>query len=389
MRTPILIAVLILCLAGQAAAQKDSIGKKKIYKAWLNLNKEPSKQKGVLYEIRDSSVVLSDSKHKADYHTGNFKITSIDAGAIDKIKLRSKGRVNRSALIGFGAGFVAGGLAGALMMGSLSQQESTAGFIFVASWAGALGAAIGAIIGSIKISIPIGGDLIRFNASKKMLNSYAMLNNQAIINSPGLTSLSGYFSRLGLTVKDTDGNVYHTLALAGQVWLEGDLRVTHYCNGDVIPLVNNKEVWKNTVSGASCQYGNDSAKTEPENMLYNLDAVSDHRGLCPKNWHIPSYEEWSSLVVCLGGGPSAGKKLTEPVPAVNGSLSDDPFALPGRFRYANGEYSSSKGLSYQWWSSTPADSLTGKAFYMGNADGGIMFTNTDKRSGLPVRCLRD
>jgi len=35
MRTTLLIAALILCMAGPAAAQKDSILKKKLYKTWL------------------------------------------------------------------------------------------------------------------------------------------------------------------------------------------------------------------------------------------------------------------------------------------------------------------------------------------------------------------
>ncbi|MCX6285162.1 MAG: hypothetical protein NTW31_13115 [Bacteroidetes bacterium] len=77
MRTTLLIAVLILCLAGPAAAQKDSISKKKLYKAWLKLNTEPSRQKGVLFEIKESSVVLSDAQKHADYIDGKFTVSNL------------------------------------------------------------------------------------------------------------------------------------------------------------------------------------------------------------------------------------------------------------------------------------------------------------------------
>ena len=90
MRTTLLIAVLILCLAGSAAAQKDSIWKKKLYKAWLKLNKEPSRQKGVLYEIQDSLVVLSNAINIPDYIDGNFNVSQFKVSSIEKIKIRRK-----------------------------------------------------------------------------------------------------------------------------------------------------------------------------------------------------------------------------------------------------------------------------------------------------------
>ena len=381
MRTTILLAVIFIFLVGSSAAQQDTIWKKKLYKTWLKLNKERVEQKGVLYEIQDSSVLLSDAKHNADYLDGKYKVSKVDVSSIENIRIRRVRRVENASLIGFLTGFVAGGLTAAIIAASTSTNAAGA-IVMLGAWTAGLGAAIGAVIGSVKISIPINGSQAMFDKNRKKLRTYAIKSQQIPIP-------QAYFTRLQGSVTDADGNMYQTFVLAGQVWMAGDLRVSHFRNGESIMKENSKRDWEGIAAGASSDYPDDSATGKKPGLLYNWNAVIDSRGLCPQGWHVPSLSEWSSLVVCLGGQSEAGKKLTEPVPAVSGSLSDDPFALPERFRYANGEFSSAKGLSYQWWSSTSADSLKAKAIFLGNADGGIMFSDTDKHSGLPVKCLRD
>jgi len=377
MRTIILIAVVIFCLASPAAAQKDSVSKKKIYKTWLLLNRDQGKIKGILYDIKDSSILLSDSKYPADYRKGNFKVYEYQVSSINTIKIRRMRNINKGALLGMAAGFVAGVVTGALL-----SEGNTGAALWAGSWGLGLGAAVGAAIGSVKISIPVHGDHAKFTRNLKKLKACAY--QRQYIPLP-----KAHFTRLHSIVKDTDGTVYTTLTLAGQVWMAGNLRVTRYRNGDVIPGLNNNKDWEQARGGADCRFMNDSLVTGASGLLYNWNAVTDSRGLCPRGWHVPSITEWSSLVACLGGESEAGKTLSESIPAVTGNLSEDPFALPVGFRFPGGDFSSRKGMSYEWWSSTTADSLTGKAFYMGNADGGIMFTNTGKHAGLPVRCLRD
>ncbi|MEI8005499.1 MAG: fibrobacter succinogenes major paralogous domain-containing protein [Bacteroidota bacterium] len=377
----LLIALVLFCTTPPVMAQKDSVSKKKIYKTWVKLTNGQGTKKGVIYEIRDSSVLISDSREKKDYYKGNFRTSKIDVSSIDKIKIRRVRRTENGALIGTLTGLAAGIIVGGLLT-SASGNTTAGGYVLFGIWGAGAGAIIGAGLGSMKICIPIHGKQASYNSNMKKLKSYAIMNQN-------IPAKQVHFTRLHDNIADTDRNIYHTLAISGQVWMEGNLKVTHYRNGDLIPVLNNKESWANTASAASCHYGNDSTRIKTEDKLYNLDAVNDRRGICPKGWHVPTYGEWSSLVHCLGEGSEAGKKLTDPIPAVSGSRSDEPFALPGCFRFPGGDYSSERGRSYQWWSSTPVDSLTGKAFYMGNADGGIIFTNTDKHAGLPVKCLRD
>ena len=150
------------------------------------------------------------------------------------------------------------------------------------------------------------------------------------------------FSKLGAIVLDIDGNVYHTMALRGQVWMAENLMVTRFRDGSEIPDLTND------VPGSG--------------RLYNWAAVNDSKNLCPTGWHVPSLDEWAYLFKSLGKHRPA-RKL---------------------------EYGfSSKGKVSQWWSSTEQDTLHAQSLYLNNQTIGIMFTSSAKTSGLSVRCIRD
>jgi uncharacterized protein (TIGR02145 family) len=68
-------------------------------------------------------------------------------------------------------------------------------------------------------------------------------------------SSEGWTSRE--TVKDYDGNVYHTIQIGDQIWLKENLAVTHYKNGNIIPEVTDATSWEALTTGALCAYDND------------------------------------------------------------------------------------------------------------------------------------
>ena len=51
--------------------------KPKIYKTWISLNAAPFDVKGVLYEVKDSSVSVSNSLVVLDYSTDNFNVVDL------------------------------------------------------------------------------------------------------------------------------------------------------------------------------------------------------------------------------------------------------------------------------------------------------------------------
>jgi uncharacterized protein (TIGR02145 family) len=126
------------------------------------------------------------------------------------------------------------------------------------------------------------------------------------------------------TVTDIDGNVYQTVTIGSQVWTAENLRVTHYNNGDSIPIVVPDTLnWTGITTGLSCVFNNDTNNIAPYGRLYNWYATIDSRNLAPTEWHVPSDSDWVQLEVFLGmpvdlvwgtgyrGGSPVGAKLKE------------------------------------------------------------------------------
>lgn len=106
-----------------------------------------------------------------------------------------------------------------------------------------------------------------------------------------------------------DGHTYQTVVIGSQEWFAENLRTTVYANGDPIPnLIDCNEISSNT-SGAWMHYMHNVQLDNPFGKLYNYLAVSDVRTVCPTGWHIPSDNEWYTLIDFLGGASVAGGKM--------------------------------------------------------------------------------
>jgi len=105
-------------------------------------------------------------------------------------------------------------------------------------------------------------------------------------------------------VADFDGNLYHTVTIGSQTWLQENFKGTHYANGDAIANVTNLNSWSNLTTGAYCWYNNDLKIGEVYGGLYNWYVGVDPRGLIV-GWHTPSNDDWSKLVLYLDGNKPA------------------------------------------------------------------------------------
>src|SRR5450759_4787246 len=112
------------------------------------------------------------------------------------------------------------------------------------------------------------------------------------------------------TVKDIDGNVYKTVTIGKQVWMVENLKTTKYNDGITIPLVIDNTAWTDLITPKYSWFNNDIANKEVYGALYNWYTVNTNK-LCPKGWHIPTDEEWTTLTTYLGGEGVAGGKLKE------------------------------------------------------------------------------
>ncbi|MBK7211955.1 MAG: fibrobacter succinogenes major paralogous domain-containing protein [Bacteroidales bacterium] len=194
--------------------------------------------------------------------------------------------------------------------------------------------------------------------------------------------------------KDIDGNVYKTVQIGDQVWMAENLKVAHYRNGDPIEYFSGGENWTNCKTGACCNYNNHPGNDVTFGKLYNGLAVADSRNIAPEGWHIPSTEEWETLINYAGGYSLAGGKL-KAVDHISwikpnvGATDEFGFSgLPGGyctfFSFFYEEYYS--GL---WWSSTISKENFLDGFLVSNNSERIMHSNWYDKYGLSVRCVKD
>jgi len=187
---------------------------------------------------------------------------------------------------------------------------------------------------------------------------------------------------------------YETVEIGTQIWFKRNLNYN--------------------VSGSLC-YNNEPTNCDKYGKLYNwatamgLDATcnsstcashvqTNHKGICPQGWHIPSYDEWTTL---MNFAEYADKKLraTSGWDQYNGfpPVGTDDYgfsALPGG--YSRGGF---KGVGYAslWWTSeenkdSGANFACGLGLDLnpanGDTGGGIVICE-DKTNLYSVRCLKD
>lgn len=200
---------------------------------------------------------------------------------------------------------------------------------------------------------------------------------------------------LGNNAIDFDNNLYPIINIGTQNWLQTNLNVSHYRNGDPIPQVTDPTEWYNLTTGAWCYYNNDSATyASLYGKIYNWYAVADPRGLAPQGWHIPDTIEWNTLQDFLGGELIAGDKLKDTTIWVNNGIgvmatnSSGFTALPGGYRDFPGPFNDVTRYT-SWWSSNSDG--PGYAWYRALLDNcSCLYKYWDSnRTGFSVRCIKD
>ena len=111
------------------------------------------------------------------------------------------------------------------------------------------------------------------------------------------------------TVIDVENNVYNTVIIGTQTWMQENLKTTKYRNGTAIPNITDDTAWTTQTTGAYCWYNNDIANKTNYGAFYNYYTVVDSRNLCPTGWHVPTDAEWTILTTYLGGASIAGIKM--------------------------------------------------------------------------------
>jgi len=215
----------------------------------------------------------------------------------------------------------------------------------------------------------------------------------------------------GTMTDERDGKVYRTVKIGDQVWMAENLNFDPGQGGsgedkydwswcyDNEPkncdVVGRYYTWAAAID--SVKLANDV--DNPQDCGYGTECgfTGSVQGICPNGWHLPSEEEWWSLVVAVDADitefsntNAAGKALKSQSGWRSRGNGTDAFgfsALPTGVRYYNGTFKHQGDYAYFWSSSGPAS----YAYYMYlRYDCKFAGMNYNfKYYAKSVRCLKD
>ena len=201
----------------------------------------------------------------------------------------------------------------------------------------------------------------------------------------------------GTFTDDRDGNKYKWVRIGGKIWMAENLRATKYRNGDNIGTTTPPTL---SISGETTPkyqwaYDGNKSNVATYGRLYTWYAITDNRNVCPSGWHIPTDDEWITLINFLGGHIIAGGILKEAgithwkSPNTEATNEKGFTALPGGSRYIDGYFFSIGDYGY-WWSSTEGLSTScGFSHRLDYNNTNVTRYNAYKAEGYSVRCIKD
>jgi len=203
------------------------------------------------------------------------------------------------------------------------------------------------------------------------------------------------------TVKDKDGNTYHTVKIGTQIWMVENMKTTKYNDGTAIPEVIDNATWQFLKTGAYCNYNNDASNGIQYGKLYNWYAVNTGK-LAPKGWHIPTDAEWTILDNYVNSTSSnVAKALAATINwssnTGTGTIGNDLTknnssgftALPGGCRSHNGGIFEDIGDAGSWWSTTELSISIAWSRNLFSTKDYLDHATYYKNRGYSVRCVKD
>jgi len=161
-----------------------------------------------------------------------------------------------------------------------------------------------------------------------------------------------------------DNKVYKTVAIGKQIWMAQNL---------------------NYGASFSMCYNDSIAYCEKYGRLYNYKSALT---ACPSGWHLPSKEEWQTLVDFAGGNKTAGSTLKSSIGWNMNANGTDKYgfaAMPGGLGFSDVEFNGAS-LHSIWWSASEdnADIAHTQQMYEDALQNGGY-----KRSLFSVRCVKN
>jgi len=187
-----------------------------------------------------------------------------------------------------------------------------------------------------------------------------------------------------------------------------NLKVTHYNDGSEISYPSGED-FGSLDEGQYAVYDNDPANADIYGNLYNWAVVDDDRGVCPAGWHVPSVEEFSTLILyhdeeaTMNGWGFPNSDIAGGTMKSTGTIEDGD----GLWYAPNGGATNERGFTAfpagicQWdscnsigeigsfWSSSEYSSNAWYLFLYYNHSSAFLGPWGFKTLGYSIRCLQD
>jgi uncharacterized protein (TIGR02145 family) len=206
----------------------------------------------------------------------------------------------------------------------------------------------------------------------------------------------------GSLTDERDGKTYKTVKIGEQVWMAENLNYAYLQPTE-------------TMDSSSFCYKDNASNCDKFGRLYLWSAIIDStrlatdannpkdcgfqkecdlgkiQGICPDGWHIPTNDEFKTLMAAVGGDSIACKMLKSTSGWSNYGSGTDPFgftALPGNIRFNDGTFNYENEYA-QFWSTREFSKLYGNTLYLFTNNKNAYISVTQKNHAVSLRCIKD
>lgn len=238
--------------------------------------------------------------------------------------------------------------------------------------------------------------------SSSVVSSSSVASSSSIAMAAPCKTESEDNCEYGTLTDNRDGQTYKTVKIGNQIWMAENLNYAYlqptasldsssFCYNDSAEYcakygrlytwaaaMDSVGTW--STNGKGCGNGKTCLPTYPV------------RGVCPEGWHLPTQEEFETLINAVGGQSKAGKMLRFTSGWNSNGNGTDAYgfsALSVGWRYEYGSYYGN-GEEVDFWSSTEYNNISAIYRYLHYDDENLLGENFgSKRDGFSVRCVKD
>ena len=211
---------------------------------------------------------------------------------------------------------------------------------------------------------------------------------------------------------DYDGNVYMAKRYGEQIWMVENIRTTHYDDGVVVYNIPYSISFSSTTRSYYCIPDNNESYIDEIGLLYNRYAARNGnngtgitQGICPSGWHLPSNEEWNTLINYMKSRSeyycnSSSDNIAKAMASTTGWNASEVECSVGNNQNENNAsdfnikptiFENSYGTETGYWTSTKTSVYDNAPSYRIRYDSASIsiYQGTDPYNVASVRCVKD